>query len=432
MHPALARPCVQHPAAAAAALSREGVSELLLAALQLELDPSANQLQEQLDAGEARSSPRSWTGTRAGPTRAAPADFGHRAGCRAACLAVQGRAGPCGGRRGLLGPAAAAARVGQPWAYPRMHDAACQAVHAPPSPPQPWRSCWMLWTPQTGSASCPSWRSGWLTWAPRTRRASRHGCQLCTAHALGLRTRAMALRGVGMRSTSCLVNCLPFHTAATTAPGPAGAPAQHLIPPCPPRLRCRSCSASCPRSRPAAWLCSSLAPLSCLSDCCLRGTSLLASLRSTGAIPRRSTWPQSLLHSPGGCWVRCGGKSSQVKGLCKHGRGSWLVLTAGRQPVLLTVHAQTAEPLTVVAFRPACSRLSPSVPWLPTPCARARFNDPKALVAGAASGEAQAPRGGYSIGAAALLGTGGRWQQACREGHLRMQGPASVQHAFCQ
>ncbi|KAL4427733.1 hypothetical protein ABPG75_001831 [Micractinium tetrahymenae] len=47
---AVCRYCRRHPAAAAAALSREGVSELLLAALQLELDPAASQLQEQLDA----------------------------------------------------------------------------------------------------------------------------------------------------------------------------------------------------------------------------------------------------------------------------------------------------------------------------------------------------------------------------------------------
>lgn len=52
MHPAPVCPRLQHPAAAGAALSREGVCELLLAALQLELDPSANQLQEQLGAGE--------------------------------------------------------------------------------------------------------------------------------------------------------------------------------------------------------------------------------------------------------------------------------------------------------------------------------------------------------------------------------------------
>ncbi|KAL4444594.1 hypothetical protein ABPG77_002411 [Micractinium sp. CCAP 211/92] len=50
---AVCRYCRRHPAAAAAALSRKGVSELLLAALQLELDPSANQLQEQLDAAVA-------------------------------------------------------------------------------------------------------------------------------------------------------------------------------------------------------------------------------------------------------------------------------------------------------------------------------------------------------------------------------------------
>ena len=53
MRPPCASPPVQHPGAPAArgALSREGAADLLLAALHMGLDPAANQLQEDLDAG---------------------------------------------------------------------------------------------------------------------------------------------------------------------------------------------------------------------------------------------------------------------------------------------------------------------------------------------------------------------------------------------
>lgn len=50
-HPTHPAPALQHPAAAARALSREGLGELLAAALHLMLDPAAAQLQDDLDAG---------------------------------------------------------------------------------------------------------------------------------------------------------------------------------------------------------------------------------------------------------------------------------------------------------------------------------------------------------------------------------------------
>lgn len=53
--PPLPPTLLQHPAAAAGALSREGLSDLLLAALHLGLDPAANQLREEITEGEYAS-----------------------------------------------------------------------------------------------------------------------------------------------------------------------------------------------------------------------------------------------------------------------------------------------------------------------------------------------------------------------------------------
>ncbi|PRW60750.1 FAM178A-like isoform X2 [Chlorella sorokiniana] len=50
---AVCRYCAKHPAAAAGALSREGLSDLLLAAVHLGLDPAANQLREEITEATA-------------------------------------------------------------------------------------------------------------------------------------------------------------------------------------------------------------------------------------------------------------------------------------------------------------------------------------------------------------------------------------------